>query len=78
MFNSMDPTIKFEENISIDSLDFLDVTVYKGRNFHLNGYLDTKVFLKETDTHQLLHMASYHPNHTFKSIIIIFPVEKVL
>ena len=31
--------------------------------------LHTKVFFKPTDTHQLLHRSSFHPAHTFKSIV---------
>ena len=31
--------------------------------------MDTKVFFKETDTHQLLHKTSFHPKHQFAGII---------
>lgn len=47
---------------------FLDVTVYKGRNFLDTRKLDTKVFFKPTDTHALLHKRSFHPQHVFKGI----------
>lgn len=66
IFNSLNQTIKFEENISKKSIDFLDVTIFKGKHFEQTGYLDTKTFFKKTDTHELLHTASYHPQHTFK------------
>ena len=28
--------------------------------------LDTKVYFKPTNTHELLHQSSYHPKHTFR------------
>ena len=53
-------TLKFHNNI----IDFLDVSVYK-----CNDSLHTKVYFKETDTHQLLHRDSNHPNHTCAGIV---------
>ena len=35
--------------------------------------LDTRVFFKPTDTHQLLHKKSFHPKHTYSGIIQ-FPI----
>ena len=67
--NQHDPNIKLQPTISFDSVDFLDVTVYKGPTLQTAGSLDFKVFFKPTDTHQLLHAKSFHPPHTFKGII---------
>ena len=69
ILNSHHPNIKLKSNISNCSVDFLDVTVFKGQKFSSTGQLDTKVFFKATDTHELLHKRSYHPQHTFKGII---------
>ncbi|CAB1313254.1 unnamed protein product, partial [Coregonus sp. 'balchen'] len=33
-------------------------------------YLHTKVYIKETDTHALLHQSSFHPKHTFRGIVM--------
>ena len=44
-------------------MNFLDVQVIKQDN-----RLITDLFTKPTDTHQLLHRASCHPNHTKKGI----------
>ena len=55
--------------MSENSVSFLDVTIFKGKQFLEKGRLDTKVFFKPTDTHELLHKKSYHPPHTFKGII---------
>jgi len=52
-------------NSSTLSVDFLDTTVYKS----VDDVLLTKVFFKATDTHQLLHRASFHPRHTAKGVL---------
>lgn len=67
--NDHHPTIKLKATIHKESVDFLDVTVYKGQRFNTSGQLDTKVFFKPTDSHELLHKKSFHPKHTFKGII---------
>jgi hypothetical protein len=67
--NNHHPTIKLKATIHRQSVDFLDVTVFKGPNFNSTAHLDTKVYFKPTDSHQLLHKNSFHPKHTFKGII---------
>ena len=67
--NSHLASIKMKAEIQYHSVDFLDVTVYKGPRFQSTGLLDTKVFFKPTDTHQLLHTNSFHPKHTFPGIV---------
>ena len=69
ILNQQDDNIKLKATISDKSVDFLDVTIYKGTKFETSGYLDYKVFFKPTDTHQLLHCKSFHPHHTFKGIV---------
>ena len=69
IFNSEHPTIKFTPTIHETAIDFLDVTIFKGPRFQETGNLDTKVYFKPTDTHQLLHKSSFHPRHTFKAIL---------
>ena len=67
--NNHKETIKLKPTISQESIDFLDVTVFKGPRFQRENILDTKVFFKPTDTHELLHKTSYHPQHTFSGIL---------
>ena len=55
--------------ISDQSVDCLDVTIYKGTHFETAGYLDYNMFFKPTDTHQPLLCKSFHPHHTFKGIV---------
>lgn len=67
--NSLIPGIKITLNYSLDSINFLDTTLYKHFDEHNNPILHTKIYFKDTDTHQLLHKESYHPKHTFRGII---------
>ena len=69
LLNNHRQSIKFQYTISESSVDFLDVTVYKGQKYMHEQILDTKVFFKPTDTHELLHKSSFHPKHTFAGII---------
>lgn len=69
ILNSHDPSIKLTARVEKESIDFLDVTTFKSDSLLETGHLDTKVFFKPTDTHQLLHKASYHPKHTFPGLI---------
>ena len=62
--NSLIPGIEIKLKYSDKEIDFLDVTIYKSENT-----LNTKVYFKETDTHQLLHKDSFHPRHTFNGIV---------
>ena len=47
----------------------MDVTVFKGSQTNETGILDTKVFFKPTDAHQLWNKSSFHPKDTFAGII---------
>ena len=59
----MKSDIKFECNISNESVNFLDVTVKK-----FESTLITIVYNKPTDAHQYLHKTSNHPNHVKSNI----------
>ena len=63
--NGLIPDIKITFEYSKKEISFLDVCVYAADD----GSLKTKTFFKKTDTHQLLHTASFHPKHTFKGLI---------
>ena len=68
--NSLIPGINITFTVSHEKVDFLDTTVYKlNTDSELISSLQTRVFFKETDTHQLLHSRSFHPKHTFKSVL---------
>lgn len=67
--NGIDPSIHLKFEISTQSINFLDTTVFKGPSFLKDNKLDIKVYFKPTDTHALLHKSSFHPKHTFKGIV---------
>lgn len=62
--NTLIPDIEISFEFSHTHINFLDTTVY----IH-NNTLQTRVYFKPTDTHQLLHTSSYHPKHTFHGIL---------
>ena len=61
--NTRHPTIKFTKDQSQKSISFLDVMVNLS-----NGYLETDLYSKPTDTHQYLQWSSCHPKHTKESL----------
>lgn len=66
--NSLIPDIKITLTYDHSAISFLDTTVFKHTENGITS-LQTKVFFKETDTHQLLHHSSFHPKHTFTGIL---------
>jgi hypothetical protein len=67
--NQIIPGIVITLNVSPISVNFLDTTVYKSKLNPRETTLLTKVYFKETDTHQLLHKDSFHPLHTSKGVL---------
>ena len=50
----------------VTEVDYLDITIFKGPKLQEYSKLDTKVFFKPTDTHQLLHKSHSTPNIPFQ------------
>ena len=69
MANDHDDSINLTWEINETSCDFLDVTIFKGNRFSHHNILDTKVYFKVTDTHELLDKHSWHPKHVFNGIV---------
>jgi hypothetical protein len=71
--NSLIEGITVTLNWSGESVNFLDTTLYKDWSSAdpTDGSvrLATRVYFKETDTHQLLHADSFHPRHTFRGVL---------
>ena len=66
VLNNFHPTIKFTvEPTNFDNFSktliirFLDITVL----LHKNGYVETDIFYKETNTHDYLNYNSHHADH---------------
>lgn len=66
--NSLIPGINITLEYNKISANFLDTTVYK-QTLNNETTLQTRVYFKPTDTHQLLHANSFHPKHTCKGIL---------
>ena len=71
LFNQHHPTLKYTHEISEDSVDFLDITIHKGKCFQETNLLDIKTFFKKTNTFQYLHYKSAHPPSTRKAVITV-------
>ena len=67
--NKFHPNLHFTHEHSSNTIDFLDLTIYKGPFFDFTNILDTKTFQKEHNLYQYLHFSSNHPKSTFKAII---------
>ena len=68
--NKYHPNIKFTTTTSDNTIDFLDLTIFKGPHFATTQLLDTKTFQKPSNLYQYLHFNSFHPKSVFKGIII--------
>ena len=66
--NTIIPGIKITITLRHQIIEFLDTRVYKHHSPDGSCSVYTKVFVKPTDAHRLLHR-SFHPIHTFKSIV---------
>ena len=67
--NRFHPNLHFTHQHSPSSIDFLDLTIYKGFSFAITNILDTKTFQKQLNLYQYLHFTSSHPQNIFKAII---------
>ena len=62
--NAKHKTIKFTEERSTTSINFLDITV----NLSKNGKIITSLYCKPTDSHNYLLYLSEHPRHLLRGI----------
>ena len=68
--NSFHPTLHFTYESSLSSIDYLDLTIYKGERFSTTQRLDVKTYQKPQNLYQYLHYTSSHPQSVFKGLII--------
>ena len=67
--NDFHPNLHFIFQHSPQTVDFLDLTIYKGRHFAITNLLDTKTYQKPLNLYQYLHFTSNHQRNIYKSII---------
>jgi len=70
--NSLHPNIHLTFSISLESIKFLDITIYNSflSNAPTTYYLSTKIFQKEHCLYQYLPSSSFHPPNTKLSWIL--------
>lgn len=68
--NAFHPCITFKHTLSESSLEFLDITIYKGERFLRSNILDLKTFQKAQNLYQYLHYTSCHPESAYKGVVI--------
>ena len=66
--NTITPGITITLNSDDKEINFLDTTIYKHTKEGVTS-LQSKVYFKPTDTHQLLHTKSFHAKHTSKGVL---------
>ena len=67
--NTFHPNLWFTHRHSTSTIDFLDLTIYKGTRFHFTNILDTKTFQKPLTLYQYLHFSSHHTPNILRAII---------
>jgi hypothetical protein len=67
--NNFNRAIHYTNSQSCSSVDFLDLTIYKGHLFPFTNILDTKTYQKPQNLYQYLHYSSCHQPAVYKSII---------
>lgn len=59
ILNSMHPKLQFTMNISRTEMPFLDILL-----LNKDGYIETDIYYKTTDSHNYVPFSSCHPHHT--------------
>ena len=67
--NNFHPSIHFTHQLSLHTVDFLDLTIYKSRHFTVTNLLDTRTYQKPLNLYQYLHYSSHHQTNIYRSII---------
>ena len=67
--NTGHPTINLTLQYNMQSIDFLDINIYKGPRFQSSGILDLQPHYKLTNTFSYLHFSSSYPPHVQTGLI---------
>ena len=68
--NSYHPNLKYTHTCSNSSVNFLDLTIYKGPDHYRRHKLDIKTYQKPQNLYQYLEFSSAHPQSVFKSLVL--------
>ena len=67
--NKVHPSVHFTQQHCSTSIDFLDITIFKGTGFEYINLLDIKTYQKQNNLYQYLHYSSEHPHSVFEGLI---------
>ena len=67
--NSFNPALEYTHQCSSSTVDFLELTIYKGPLFPFTNVLDTRTYQKIHNLYQYLHYSSNNNKATYKGII---------
>ena len=68
--NNYHPNLKFTATFSETAVNFLDVTIFKGKRFNQHNRLDMKTYQKENNLYEYIHFQSNHQKQLLKGFII--------
>jgi hypothetical protein len=69
LYNAARPSIKLLITAFGNSVDILDLTIFKGRRYETTGILDIKLFQKQMNKYQYIPPDSFHTRSTIKGFI---------
>lgn len=69
LLNTMHDNIRLTDSSNKDSVDFLDITIFKGPLFMSSSLFDIKPFQKQMNAYLYISMFSHHNPAVFKSFI---------
>ena len=67
--NTLHGSLKFTYEASVQSIQFLELVIYKRKRFDEVEILDIKCHTKKTETGQFLHRSSCHPQPVFDGFL---------
>jgi hypothetical protein len=70
LYNQARPTIKLQITAAGDSVDLLDLTIFKGPRFYTAGILDMKLYQKDMNRYLYIPPDSYHRKCILKNFIL--------
>ena len=68
--NNYHPNLKFTATFLETAVNFLDVTIFKGKRFNQHNRLDMKTYQKENNLYEYIHFQSNYQKQLLKGFII--------
>ena len=70
IFNLLRETITIDKFKYGNDVDFMDLFIFKGERFYVDGKLDVSVFQKEENKYMYMPAKSGHQKHTINNFIL--------